>query len=48
MLGICVGMQLMMTESHENGFHKGLNIINGDVVKFDIPNRNDNFKILQI
>jgi imidazole glycerol-phosphate synthase subunit HisH len=28
-LGICLGMQLLLTESHEMGLHKGLNIIGG-------------------
>jgi len=32
-LGICVGMQLMASESEENGVHKGLNWIPGRVVK---------------
>ena len=32
-LGICLGMQLMMTESEEFGHHKGLGIIDGQVVK---------------
>ncbi|MFX0036481.1 MAG: imidazole glycerol phosphate synthase subunit HisH [Candidatus Hermodarchaeota archaeon] len=33
-LGICLGMQLMMSDSEEFGFHEGLNIIKGSVVKF--------------
>ena len=32
-MGICLGMQLMMTESEEFGYHKGLGIIDGQVVK---------------
>ena len=31
--GICLGMQLLLSESHENGFHKGLNLIEGKVEK---------------
>ncbi len=32
-LGICLGMQLLMTTSEEFGFHEGLNIIPGNVVR---------------
>lgn len=32
-LGICVGMQLMATESEENGIHSGLNWIPGKVIR---------------
>ncbi|MBI3021813.1 MAG: imidazole glycerol phosphate synthase subunit HisH [Candidatus Omnitrophica bacterium] len=32
-LGICLGMQLLMTESHEFGRHEGLKILEGDVVR---------------
>lgn len=38
-LGICLGMQLLMSESEEFGLHKGLDIIKGRVTKF--PNAND-------
>ena len=34
-LGICLGMQLLLTESEEHGFHKGLNLIDGKVRSFD-------------
>ena len=37
LLGICLGMQMLLTESYENGVHKGLNIIPGRVEKFQIP-----------
>ncbi len=33
-LGICLGMQVLMTESEEFGRHRGLGIIRGRVVRF--------------
>lgn len=33
-MGICLGLQLMMTESEEFGSHKGLDIFRGSVVRF--------------
>ncbi len=33
-LGICLGLQLLFTESEEHGSHKGLNVIKGKVKKF--------------
>jgi glutamine amidotransferase len=36
-LGICLGLQMLFTESHENGRHAGLNCFAGQVVRF--PNR---------
>ena len=37
LLGICLGVQLLMTESSEFGSHKGLGIIEGPVVRFPDP-----------
>jgi glutamine amidotransferase len=36
-LGICLGLQLLFTESEEFGLSKGLNIIKGRVVRFKGP-----------
>jgi len=33
-LGICLGMQLLFTESEEFGKHEGLNVIPGKVIRF--------------
>lgn len=42
-LGICIGLQLLFTESQENGIHQGLDLISGTVTRF-----NHNLKIPQI
>ncbi|MBI4423405.1 MAG: imidazole glycerol phosphate synthase subunit HisH [Elusimicrobia bacterium] len=36
-LGICLGMQLLMSESEENGLHRGLGIVRGRVLRFQPP-----------
>ena len=33
-LGICLGLQLLFTTSHEDGEHAGLNLFSGEVVRF--------------
>jgi len=35
MLGICVGMQVLFSKSFEDGIHEGLNLIKGEVKKFE-------------
>ncbi|AHV95079.1 imidazole glycerol phosphate synthase subunit HisH [Paenibacillus sabinae] len=35
LLGICLGMQLLFTESEEYGNHKGLDLLPGTVVRFE-------------
>jgi len=37
LLGICLGMQLLFTESEEHGQHAGLNLLPGKVVRFRGP-----------
>jgi len=34
LLGICLGMQLLFSRSHEDGIYAGLNVLAGDVVHF--------------
>lgn len=35
--GICLGLQLLFTRSHEDGSYQGLGIFPGEVVRFDVP-----------
>lgn len=37
LVGICLGIQLLMDESHELGTHRGLGIIEGSALRFDQP-----------
>jgi glutamine amidotransferase len=41
-MGICLGMQLLFTESEEFGSHKGLNLIQGKIVRFPELNAEGN------
>ena len=48
-VGICLGMQLMLTESVEFGQHKGLNLIPGRTKKFEAKSiDNESFTVPQI
>ncbi len=48
-MGICLGMQLLMSESEEFGSYKGLGIIEGSVVKFpDKNSANEKIKVPQV
>ncbi len=39
-LGICLGLHLLFTRSYEDGVHEGLNIVPGEVVRFDADSLN--------
>jgi glutamine amidotransferase len=36
-LGICLGLQLLLDKSYEDGEFEGLGVIPGEVVRFDVP-----------
>ena len=36
-LGICLGLQLLFDTSYENGTHRGLGVLRGEVVRFQLP-----------
>ncbi|MCP5007636.1 MAG: imidazole glycerol phosphate synthase subunit HisH [Planctomycetes bacterium] len=45
-LGICLGLQLLFTKSTEGGEHRGLGIIDGEVVRFE-SSRTDYYAVLE-
>ena len=47
-LGICLGMQLLMSESEEFGQHRGLDLVKGKVVRLRLPQPGDRFKVPHI
>lgn len=48
MMGICLGMQLLMSSSEENGQHAGLDLIPGQVLRFQEPLPKTPYKIPHI
>lgn len=49
LIGICLGMQLLMSESEELGLHQGLGLVQGRVVQFTLPaNNGDRYKVPHI
>jgi len=47
-IGICLGMQLLFSESFEFGEHKGLNLVEGKVLRFHKSEADRSIKIPQI
>ena len=45
-MGICLGFQLLFSQSEEFGKHKGLGLIEGVVTRF--PNKNNNNEIIKV
>ncbi len=46
--GVCLGLQLLFTESEEFGNHKGLNFIEGNIIKFPNQLQDRRIKVPQI
>jgi imidazole glycerol-phosphate synthase subunit HisH len=47
-LGICLGLQLLMTESEEFGCHKGMNLLQGRVRRFPHGLTGDHGQVLKV
>tara|TARA_B100000900_G_C20426243_1_gene653043 strand:- start:237 stop:875 length:639 start_codon:yes stop_codon:yes gene_type:complete len=47
-VGICLGMQLMFSESHEFGITEGLGLIDGIVKKFESKTKSKKYQVPQI
>lgn len=48
LLGVCLGLQLLFTESEEFGNHKGLDLVEGSILRFPNENNGNNIKVPQI
>jgi glutamine amidotransferase len=48
LFGICLGLQMLFTESEEFGKSKGLDIIKGRIEKFPMEHKSNHLKIPQI
>uniref|UniRef100_UPI0040479CD3 imidazole glycerol phosphate synthase subunit HisH n=1 Tax=Algoriphagus sp. TaxID=1872435 RepID=UPI0040479CD3 len=48
LLGVCLGLQLLFTESEEFGNHKGLDLIEGSILKFPNQIHGNQIKVPQI
>jgi glutamine amidotransferase len=48
LLGVCLGLQLLFTESEEFGTHKGLNLVEGNILKFPKNLNGQDIKVPQI
>ena len=47
LVGVCLGLQILMSESEEFGSHRGLNLIEGSVVRLVSP-RSSDARILKV